>query len=86
MTETDEPIKEEALSEDQTLEMKQFEEDFKRMWIKTHTPIIKRIDPPGRNEICPYCNSGLKFKKCECYKHYGEAVYEYDFARCKKIQ
>ena len=85
MTENNEEIKEETVNEQKELEMKQFEEDFKRMWIKTHTPIIKRLDPPGRNEICPYCNSGLKFKKCECYQQYGEAVYEYDYKRCRKL-
>ena len=32
-----------------------------------HTPRVL-VKEPGRNDICPYCNSGKKFKNCECYK------------------
>lgn len=34
---------------------------------KLHTPLV-RTSKVGRNDICPYCNSGKKFKNCECYK------------------
>lgn len=43
-------------------------EDLARMWMKLHTPIVRNGRKVGRNEICPYCNSGKKFKNCECYK------------------
>lgn len=29
-------------------------------------PIVKD-KKVNRNEICPYCDSGKKFKKCKCY-------------------
>lgn len=43
------------------------DEDFQRNFMKLHTPLTtsNRI---GRNDICPFCNSGKKFKKCECFK------------------
>lgn len=43
-------------------------EDLQKMWYKLHTPLVKNSRKVGRNEICPFCNSGKKFKKCECYK------------------
>lgn len=51
-------------------------EEFRNMWIKMHTPWKSKIrtgthgHKTGRNEICPYCTSGKKFKKCECYERY----------------
>ncbi len=30
---------------------------------------LKSIKKVGRNDICPFCNSGLKYKKCECSKN-----------------
>lgn len=48
-------------------------EEFRNMWVKMHTPWkskIKTGHKTGRNEICPYCTSGKKFKKCECYERY----------------
>lgn len=49
--------------------MKEFlsNDDIARMWKKLHTPLV-RTSKVGRNDICPYCNSGKKFKNCECYK------------------
>ena len=29
----------------------------------------------GRNEICPFCTSGKKFKNCACYKVYKNESY-----------
>ena len=58
------------------------EEDIKRMWTKMHTPIICKIREPRRNDICPYCNSGKKYKNCECSKNH-ENVYEYDYQKTK---
>lgn len=49
-------------------------EDFKNMWIKMHTPYRSKSKlsghKVGRNEICPYCTSGKKFKNCKCYNTY----------------
>jgi len=47
-----------------------FEEspDLQKMWYKMHTPLVKTHSKVNRNQICPYCNSGKKFKNCECYK------------------
>lgn len=36
-------------------------------FIKSHTPWRRIEKKVGRNDICPYCNSGLKFKNCECF-------------------
>lgn len=44
--------------------------DFQKMWAKMHTPWKRRHDKISRNEICPFCNSGKKFKNCECYEKY----------------
>lgn len=47
-----------------------FEEspDLQRMWYKLHTPLVRNASKVRRNQVCPYCNSGKKFKNCECYK------------------
>lgn len=45
--------------------------DFQKMWAKMHTPWHRRSNKIGRNEICPFCNSGKKFKNCECYEKYN---------------
>lgn len=47
-----------------------FEEspDLQRMWYKLHTPLVRNSSKVRRNQVCPYCNSGKKFKNCECYK------------------
>lgn len=42
---------------------------FLKNWMLHHTP-YKRINKVGRNDICPFCNSGKKFKNCECYKEH----------------
>lgn len=41
--------------------------DFARNYLKLHTP-LQATKMPGRNDICPFCNSGVKFKHCACYK------------------
>lgn len=46
------------------------DDEFAKMWRKMHTPVTRPRKKVGRNEICPYCNSGKKFKNCECYKKY----------------
>lgn len=46
--------------------------EWKEVYTKMHTPFKREFRKVGRNEICPFCNSGLKFKRCECYKNYGE--------------
>ena len=52
--------------------------DFGRMWMKMHTPWVHRHREVGRNEICPFCNSGLKYKHCECYKKCFNGKYVLD--------
>ena len=49
-------------------------EEFRNMWIKMHTPWKSKIrtgthgHKTGRNEICPYCTSGKKFKSANVMK------------------
>jgi len=45
-------------------------EDFIRIYKKMHTPWKRRYSKINRNDVCPFCNSGLKFKKCECYEKF----------------
>jgi uncharacterized protein YecA (UPF0149 family) len=52
-------------------------EDFGRMWMKMHTPWVRRTKKVGRNELCP-CGSGKKFKNCECYAKRFTAMYTLD--------
>lgn len=52
-------------------------EDFGRMWMKMHTPWVRRTKKVGRNEPCP-CGSGKKFKNCECYAKRFTAMYTLD--------
>ena len=52
-------------------------EDFGRMWMKMHTPWVRRTKKVGRNEPCP-CGSGKKFKICECYAKRFTAMYTLD--------
>jgi hypothetical protein len=42
-------------------------EDFGRMWMKMHTPWVRRSRKIGRNELCP-CGSGKKYKRCHMGK------------------
>lgn len=46
-------------------------EDFQRLYQKMHTPWKRRAEKISRNDICPFCDSGKKFKKCECYEKYN---------------
>lgn len=43
------------------------QEDIQRMWMKMHTPHVRAYKKVGRNNICPFCNSGKKYKYCDCY-------------------
>jgi len=45
------------------------DEDFMRNFMKLHTP-LNATPLPGRNDICPFCDSGLKFKKCKCFQEH----------------
>lgn len=54
--------------------VQQYIREWQEMYTKMHTPFKREYRKVGRNEICPFCDSGLKFKKCECYKTYGEQV------------
>ena len=59
-------------------------EDIKRMWLKMHTPWIHTDRKVGRNEICPFCDSGKKYKHCECYKKKDIAKFKLDYKHTKK--
>ena len=52
--------------------VQQYIREWQEMYTKMHTPFKREYRKVGRNEICPFCDSGLKFKHCECYKTYGE--------------
>lgn len=54
-------------------------QDFARMWLKMHTPHVKAYPKIGRNDICPFCDSGKKFKNCECYETYGQMKYTHKY-------
>ena len=44
--------------------------DLANMWHRLHTPLIRQYKKVNRNDICPFCNSGKKFKTCTCYTKY----------------
>lgn len=46
--------------------------EFAEMWHRLHTPLVREYRKVGRNEICPFCDSGKKFKHCTCYAKYKE--------------
>lgn len=50
-------------------------EDFSRIWYKMHTPLKRSHKKINRNDICPFCDSGKKFKNCKCYSKYGQMEY-----------
>ena len=56
------------------LQMQQYIREWQEMYAKMHTPFKREYRKVGRNEICPFCDSGLKFKHCECSQTYGEQV------------
>lgn len=53
-------------------QMRELAEEYARIYKKMHTPFVRDYHKVGRNEICPFCDSGLKFKYCECSQKYGE--------------
>lgn len=53
-------------------------EEIQRMWMRMHTPWIRTERKVGRNEICPFCDSGKKYKDCECYKKKDVAKFRLD--------
>ena len=56
------------------LQMQRQIREWQEMYAKMHTPFKREYRKVGRNEICPFCDSGLKFKQCECSQIYGEQV------------
>jgi len=56
------------------LQMQQQIREWQEMYVKMHTPFKREYRKVRRNEICPFCDSGLKFKYCECFQKYGEQV------------
>lgn len=55
-------------------QIREWAEEYARIYKKMHTPFVREYRKVGRNEICPFCDSGLKFKQCECSQKYGEQV------------
>lgn len=43
-------------------------EEFQKEFLRAHTPWIRRYRRVSRNEVCPFCGSGKKFKNCKCYE------------------
>jgi len=65
-------------------EEKAFMEELRFNYLKMHTP-WKRLDKKvGRNEICPYCDSGLKYKRCACYNRENNIKYTINDSRSNK--
>lgn len=58
--------------------------DFIKTWIKLHSPYLREVPKVGRNEICPFCNSGKKFKHCKCYEDFGQATYTNKYEQMDK--
>ena len=56
------------------MQMQRQIKEWQEMYVKMHTPFKREYRKVGRNEICPFCDSGLKFKHCECSQTYGEQV------------
>ena len=48
------------------IDEKEFMKIMMENWRAMHTPKVRKFRKVGRNEICPFCDSGLKFKYCEC--------------------
>ena len=48
------------------IDEKEFMQMMMENWKRMHTPVKRAYRKVGRNEICPFCDSGLKFKYCEC--------------------
>lgn len=48
------------------IDEKEFMKIMMENWRAMHTPKVRKFRKVGRNEICPFCDSGLKFKHCEC--------------------
>lgn len=45
-------------------------DSFLNTYAKMHTPWKRRYAKPNRNDVCPFCDSGKKFKNCECYEKF----------------
>lgn len=66
-------ITEEAVAEEvATVQVNEEVKKWQQMYMKMHTPFKREYPKIGRNKICPFCDSGLKFKKCKCYQTYGQ--------------
>lgn len=56
------------MEKDYNIDEKEFMELMMKNWKEAHTPKVRKHRKVGRNEICPFCDSGLKYKNCTCYK------------------
>lgn len=68
----EEAVAEEVAETAVNSKFKQQMKEWQELYIKMHTPFTREFRKVSRNEICPFCSSGVKFKHCECYKTYGE--------------
>lgn len=57
-------------------------EEIQKMWMKMHTPWIRKDKKVGRNDLCP-CGSGKKFKNCTCYALKDNSKYRLDLKHTK---
>jgi len=65
--------------------IKQVFEDkaFQNKWMQMHTPWIRTFRKVRRNEICPFCDSGKKYKNCECFVRAERNKYKLDTKHTK---
>ena len=54
------------MEQDYNIDEKEFMELMMQNWKDAHTPKVRKYRKVGRNEICPFCDSGLKYKHCAC--------------------
>lgn len=54
------------MEQDYNIDEKAFMELMMQNWKAMHTPKVRKYRKVGRNEICPFCDSGLKYKHCAC--------------------
>lgn len=54
-------------------------EDIQKMWLKMHTPWVLTHKKVHRNDTCPFCDSGKKYKDCTCYQIKDNNKYKLDY-------
>ena len=54
------------MEQDYIIDEKEIMQMMMENWKRLHTPAKRAYRKVGRIVICPFCDSGLKFKYCEC--------------------